>query len=39
MNTINIEIMLPTWYNEYKILIEKSINNYLIDYFKGEKNK
>jgi hypothetical protein len=31
--------MLPTWYNEYKELIEKSINSYLVDYFSDEKNK
>jgi hypothetical protein len=31
--------MLPAWYNEYKILIDNSINNYLIDYFKDENNK
>jgi len=31
--------MLPNWYNQYKDLIEKSINNYLIDYFSDEKNK
>lgn len=31
--------MLPKWYNQYKELIEKSINNYLIDYFKDEKNE
>jgi hypothetical protein len=30
--------MLPSWYDEYKKLIENSINNYLIDYFKSEKN-
>jgi geranylgeranyl pyrophosphate synthase len=30
--------MLPIWYNEYKELIEKSINNYLIDYFNHEEN-
>jgi len=31
--------MLPNWYNEYKDLIEKSINNYLLDYFNDEKNQ
>ena len=31
--------MLPVWYNQYKELIEESINNYLIDYFNDEKNK
>ncbi len=31
--------MLPEWYNEYKKLIDDSINNYLIEYFKDEKNK
>ena len=31
--------MLPNWYNEYKILIEESINSYLEEYFDTEKNK
>lgn len=31
--------MLPVWYNEYKDLIDKSLNNYLIDYFDDEKNR
>lgn len=30
--------MLPAWYNEYKQLIDNSINNYLIAYFEWEKN-
>lgn len=30
--------MLPNWYNEYKNLIEKSLENYLNDYFNYEKN-
>jgi geranylgeranyl diphosphate synthase type II len=30
--------MLPTWYNKYRSLIEESINTYLEDYFKSEKN-
>lgn len=30
--------MLPSWYNNYKNLIETSINNYLENYFKDEKN-
>ncbi|MFK7780099.1 MAG: polyprenyl synthetase family protein [Candidatus Gracilibacteria bacterium] len=31
--------MLPEWYSIYKELIEKSINNYLIECFNHEKNK
>lgn len=31
--------MLPVWYNEYKTLIDKSINNYLSDYFNDGKNE
>ena len=31
--------MLPNWYTDYKNLIDNSINNYLIDYFKSEENK
>jgi hypothetical protein len=31
--------MLPIWYNDYKELIEKSINNYLVDHFKDEKDE
>ena len=30
--------MLPKWYNDYKMIIEKSLNEYLIDYFNSEKN-
>lgn len=30
--------MLPTWYNDYKKLIETSLNNYLEKYFSAEKN-
>jgi geranylgeranyl diphosphate synthase type II len=30
--------MLPEWYNQYKELIEKSLNKYLIDYFNSELN-
>ena len=30
--------MLPNWYNQYKKLIEDSIDNYLIEYFKSEKS-
>ncbi|MDD3793989.1 MAG: polyprenyl synthetase family protein [Candidatus Gracilibacteria bacterium] len=30
--------MLPSWYNEYKDLIEKSLDKYLVDYFDDEKN-
>ena len=31
--------LLPYWYTDYKNLVDKSINNYLIDYFKTEENK
>jgi len=31
--------MLPIWYKEYQLLIEKSINNYIKEYFKYENNK
>lgn len=30
--------MLPNWYSTYKELIEKSLNNYLVEYFLDEKN-
>jgi len=30
--------MLPTWYIEYKNLIDNSVENYLTEYFKSEKN-
>ena len=30
--------MLPTWYNEYKKLIETSLQSYLKNYFSSEKN-
>jgi hypothetical protein len=30
--------MLPTWYNEYKRLIDNSIENYLKKYFENTKN-
>lgn len=30
--------MLPEWYNDYKSLIEKSIDNYLNNYFSEQKN-
>ena len=30
--------MLPTWYIDYKKLIDNSIKNYLTEYFKSEKN-
>jgi len=30
--------MLPNWYKEYKNLIDNSVENYLIEYFKSEKN-
>jgi len=31
--------MLPEWYNNYKQLIEQSLENYLVEYFSSEKNK
>lgn len=31
--------MLPNWYNQYQLLIEQSINNYLINHFKNENNE
>ncbi len=30
--------MLPNWYTEYKNLIDNSVEQYLTDYFKSEKN-
>ena len=30
--------MLPNWYKEYKNLIDNVVKNYLIEYFKSEKN-
>ncbi len=30
--------MLPNWYNDYKNFIDQSIEKYLVDYFKDEKN-
>jgi len=30
--------MLPTWYTKYKELIDNSVENYLTEYFKSEKN-
>ena len=30
--------MLPNWYIEYKSLIDKSVEKYLTDYFRSEKN-
>jgi len=30
--------MLPTWYKQYKELIDNSVKNYLTEYFESEKN-
>ena len=30
--------MLPNWYNDYKNLIDNSVENYLTEYFESEKN-
>lgn len=34
----NKKNMLPNWYDEYKKLIDNSINKYLLEYFSNEKN-